>query len=113
WQAIIERYPDATIIGMTATPCRGDGRGLGNLFETMIECPQIAELIGQKHLVPARVYAPSRPDLSGVHVRHGDYVEGELRKPHEHARAGRRRGRALSPARRESSDRRVRLRGQA
>jgi DNA repair protein RadD len=78
WQGIIDRYPNATIIGMTATPCRGDGRGLGNVFEVMVECPQIAELIAQNHLVPTRVYAPSRPDLSGVHVRHGDYVEGEL-----------------------------------
>jgi len=78
WQGIIERYPRATIIGMTATPVRGDGRGLGNLFEAMIECPQVAELIAEEHLVPARVYTPSRPDLSGIHVRHGDYVEGEL-----------------------------------
>src|SRR5947207_1166637 len=78
WQGIIDRYPNATILGMTATPCRGDGRGLGNLFDVMVECPPIAELIAQKHLVPARVYAPSRPDLSGVHIRHGDYVEGEL-----------------------------------
>jgi superfamily II DNA or RNA helicase len=34
-------------LGLTATPCRGDGRGLGGLFETMIECPQIAALIEQ------------------------------------------------------------------
>ena len=45
YQTIIEAYPDAIIIGLTATPCRGDGRGLGNVFEAMIECPQIGELI--------------------------------------------------------------------
>jgi DNA repair protein RadD len=28
---IVERYPDAVVIGLTATPCRGDGRGLGNV----------------------------------------------------------------------------------
>jgi superfamily II DNA or RNA helicase len=78
YQTIIEKYPEAKIIGMTATPCRRDGRGLGNVFETMIECPQVAELIEQRYLVPTRVFAPSRPDLTGVHVKQGDYVEHEL-----------------------------------
>jgi superfamily II DNA or RNA helicase len=45
---IIEAYPDATLLGLTATPCRGDGRGLGGIFDTIIECPQVAELIEQK-----------------------------------------------------------------
>src|SRR5262249_26044715 len=55
---LISLYPDAMLLGMTATPCRGDGRGLGNLFDTMVETPQVAELIKQGHLVPSRVYAP-------------------------------------------------------
>jgi superfamily II DNA or RNA helicase len=29
WTGILEAYPDAPVIGLTATPCRGDGRGLG------------------------------------------------------------------------------------
>jgi DNA repair protein RadD len=40
YKKIIEAYPDAILLGLTATPCRGDGRGLGGIFETMIECPQ-------------------------------------------------------------------------
>ena len=36
YQTIIEAYPGAIIIGLTATPCRGDGRGLGNTFQAMI-----------------------------------------------------------------------------
>src|SRR5262249_56132508 len=55
---LISLYPEAALLGMTATPCRGDGRGLGNLFDTMVETPQVAELIKQGHLVPSRVYAP-------------------------------------------------------
>jgi superfamily II DNA or RNA helicase len=43
YQLILEQYPDAIVIGLTATPCRGDGRGLGNTFETMIEAPPVAE----------------------------------------------------------------------
>jgi DNA repair protein RadD len=39
YQDIIELYPKAVLFGLTATPCRGDGRGLGNVFEVMVECP--------------------------------------------------------------------------
>jgi superfamily II DNA or RNA helicase len=75
---IIEAYPGAILIGLTATPCRGDGRGLGGIFEVIIECPQIAELIEQGHLVKSRVYAPVDPSLTGVETRQGDYVVSQL-----------------------------------
>ncbi len=78
YQKILEMYPDAIVIGLTATPVRGDGRGLGNVFEVLIEGPTVAELIDLKFLVPTKVYAPSRPDLKGVRVERGDYVESQL-----------------------------------
>jgi superfamily II DNA or RNA helicase len=31
YQSIIDAYPNSVIIGLTATPCRSDGRGLGNI----------------------------------------------------------------------------------
>ena len=78
WARLLAAYPDAVIIGLTATPCRADGRGLGGIFEALIECPQVADLIEAGFLVPTRVYAPSAPDLTGVRVRAGDYVEAQL-----------------------------------
>ena len=66
YRKIIEAYPDAVLLGLTATPCRGDGRGLGGIFETIIETPQVAELIEKGFLVKTRVYAPAIPDLKGV-----------------------------------------------
>jgi DNA repair protein RadD len=78
YRKIIEAYPDAILLGLTATPCRGDGRGLGGIFEMIIECPQVAELIAQGYLVKTRVYAPVMPDLKGVKVQAGDYVESQL-----------------------------------
>lgn len=78
YRKIIEAYPDAILLGLTATPCRGDDRGLGNIFETMIECPQIAELIEQGYLVKSDVYAPVDPNLTGVGTRNGDFIEGQL-----------------------------------
>jgi DNA repair protein RadD len=78
YMKLVEAYPQAVVIGLTATPCRGDGRGLGNVFEIMIECPSVAELIVDGYLVGTKVYAPYRPDLKGVKVERGDYVESQL-----------------------------------
>jgi DNA repair protein RadD len=77
WREILDAYRNATILGLTATPCRG-GRGLGGIFETMIECPQVAQLIELGYLVPSRVYAPAAPNLGGVETRQGDYVVSQL-----------------------------------
>jgi DNA repair protein RadD len=79
YQGIINAYPDAILYGLTATPCRGDGRGLGNIFETMIECPQIAELISGGYLVKSRVFAPVPEDIAkGIKTQTGDYVISQL-----------------------------------
>jgi DNA repair protein RadD len=79
YQKIIESYPDAVLYGLTATPCRGDGRGLGNVFDTMIECPQVAALIVGGYLVKSRVYAPVPEDVAkGVKTQSGDYVISQL-----------------------------------
>ena len=63
---------------MTATPCRGDGRGLGGIFHHMVQCPQVQDLIDLDWLVPTRTYAPIDPDLRGVQTKLGDYVEAQL-----------------------------------
>ena len=78
YKKVIETYPNAIVLGLTATPCRGDGRGLGGIFKTMIECPQVPDLVEQGYLVRARVYAPVDPDLRGVRTQAGDYVESQL-----------------------------------
>lgn len=80
YRRIVESYPDAVVLGLTATPVRGDGRGLGGSFDTIVECPDVATLTEMGFLVPAVVYAPSRPDLKGVQVRRGDYASGQLEK---------------------------------
>ena len=79
YKAVIDQYPDAPIVGLTATPVRGDGRGLGNIFSTMIEAPQVAELIKLGHLVPTKVFAPVGKDIArGVKTQSGDYVVSAL-----------------------------------
>jgi superfamily II DNA or RNA helicase len=78
WTRIIKSYPNAFVLGLTATPCRSDGRGLGTLFESLIDCPSIRELIEQGDLVPTRVFAPTKPDLEGIRTVAGDFDEEQL-----------------------------------
>jgi DNA repair protein RadD len=84
YRALIEAYPDAILLGFTATPARGDGLGLGNVFDHMIECPQVAELISGGFLVKSRVYAPIDPNLKGVRTVKGDYHEAQLAERMDH-----------------------------
>jgi superfamily II DNA or RNA helicase len=78
WRWIIESYPGVPLIGLTATPCRSDGRGLGSSFDVLVECPQVADLITLKFLVPTRTYAPPELDLQGVRTQTCDYVVSDL-----------------------------------
>ena len=78
WAKILEQYPNARRLGLTATPCRADGRGLGNFFDIIVEGPQVADLIAQRHLVPTTYYAPVEPDLKGVKTSQGDYAINQL-----------------------------------
>ncbi len=83
WAAILAAHPEARLLGVTATPERLDGKGLGieagGPFDAMVEGPSVAELVAGGFLVPTRVFAPSgAPDLSGVATRGGDYEVGAL-----------------------------------
>src|SRR3990167_3637293 len=80
WQEVLDSYPEAIILGMTATPINRQGKGMGHYFDEMIKCPSIAELREQGHLVPVRYFAPSIIDLKGLKTVAGDYVESELEK---------------------------------
>src|SRR5215471_9817375 len=77
---IRKAYPAAKIIGLTATPARGDGRGLGgDLFTDLVRVPTYRWLIDRKYLVPPVVFAPVTPDLKGVRTLDtGDYSPSEL-----------------------------------
>lgn len=85
WGKVVMAFPNAHVLGVTATPERLDGKGLGLLFDDMVMGPSVAELTEQGFLSPAEVYAPSKPDLSNTRTRMGDYVtadlEGAMDKP--------------------------------
>ncbi|MEY2890783.1 MAG: hypothetical protein RJA98_691, partial [Pseudomonadota bacterium] len=74
-------YPNAKIVGLTATPARGDGRGLSEIADDMVHGPSIRELCDMGFLLPMRYFAPSTPDLKGLRLgKDGDYQEAGLAK---------------------------------
>jgi superfamily II DNA or RNA helicase len=79
YQKIIDRFPQAKVIGLTATPCRTDGQGLGDIFDVMVEGPSIKWLIKNNFLSKFKVFAPpSELDLSSVKNYGGDYSRSQL-----------------------------------
>jgi DNA repair protein RadD len=78
WAKVIAQYPQARVLGVTATPCRLDGGNLGDVFDELIIGPQVSELMAAGFLCPVSYYAPSTVDLAGVHTVAGDYNRREL-----------------------------------
>lgn len=76
---VYAEYPNARHLGVSATPCRADGKGLSDIFQEMVLGPTVKELIAQGHLVQPRVWAnPLKFDLSKLKTSRGDYNEAEL-----------------------------------
>ena len=75
---IIDAYPRAVVIGLTATPIRADGKPLGAVYHDIISVSSILELIDLGFLVLPRHFAPSMPDLSAVAMKGNDYDEAQL-----------------------------------
>ncbi len=69
---LLARWPKAFTIGLSATPWRGDGKGLGDLFDGSVIAAKPRELIESGRLVPYVGFS-SPVNLSGVAVKDGDY----------------------------------------
>lgn len=81
YRAIFDAWAKARVLGLTATPWRLDGRGLGEVFQAMVLGPTVSELIADGHLVRARILGSTRGlDLSGVASRAGDFDLEALEK---------------------------------
>lgn len=79
WRKVIDYFPMAKVLGVTATPIRGDGKGLNSMFDCLVMGPQISELIDMGFLVKPVIYAPPKKiDLSEVKIVRGDYDKQEI-----------------------------------
>ena len=86
WRKVVDALravnPAMRILGMTATPIRLDGKGLGKdtggLFDSMIQGPSEEELIGLGNLVKSRVIWSPSPDISRVKKTAGEFNQKQL-----------------------------------
>jgi DNA repair protein RadD len=79
-QTLLSWYPEALSLGLTATPWRLDGRGLREMYETIVAPITTREAIAQGYLLPLRIYEPERPNLKGIRKARGDYDQRALQK---------------------------------
>jgi superfamily II DNA or RNA helicase len=73
WAAVVEHFNTAKLLGVTATPIRGDGRGLGEHYQAMVEGPSAQWLTDNGYLAAARVLAPPGFSAAGLRKRMGDF----------------------------------------
>lgn len=85
YQTLLKNYPDAYVLGLTATPERLDGKGLDNIFHDLLNVATVPELVDGGFLVAPKCMGPSqeavaqlKAALAKVKVRGGDYAEDQL-----------------------------------
>lgn len=79
WERVVSHYQGARVLGMTATPARLDGKGLGAVFGEIVHGPSVHDLIGAGALCDLDMFSIAGGfDLRGVHRRMGDYSKSEL-----------------------------------
>ena len=85
YRKIYNAFPSAYCVGLTATPCRLGGGGLGEINDRLITGPSVKWLIQNNRLAPYSYYAPSLADVSKLSTRAGDYSQQDaellLNKP--------------------------------
>lgn len=76
---VLSHYPKAWLVGLTATPFRLDGKGLGHVFGAIVAPVTVRELIEAGAILEPEVFAPGgAPDLRGVKTRGGDFSQDDL-----------------------------------
>lgn len=78
WLRVMHQITTARFLGVTATPCRLDGKGLGDFYEHLILGPSVRELMDAGALCKAEIFSWPQADIKKVHTVAGDYNRREL-----------------------------------
>jgi len=79
YQRVLEHFDEAKVLGVTATPDRGDMRNLGQCFESLAYEYTLPKAIREGYLSPIKaVTIPLKLDLTGVGTQSGDFKVGDL-----------------------------------
>lgn len=92
YQKVMKHFPEAKVLGVTATPDRGDMKNLGEYFESLAYEYTMPKAIKEGYLAPIKALTvPLKMDLSGVGVQAGDFKSGDIASaldPYLHQIAG-------------------------
>ena len=79
YRKILDAFPKARVLGVTATPQRTDGAGLGDIFDSMVVGPSMRDLITRGALANYTIFGPpTQIDLSGIKSTAGDFNQNQL-----------------------------------
>lgn len=79
YQKVLQHFPEAYVLGVTATPDRGDMRNLGSYFESLAYEYTLPKAIKGGYLSPIKaVTIPLKMDLTCVGIQSGDFKLGDL-----------------------------------
>lgn len=79
YQKVLQHFPDAQILGVTATPDRGDMQNLGQFFESLAYEYTLPKAIKEGYLTPIKALTiPLKIDMSSVSVQAGDFKVSDI-----------------------------------
>ena len=79
YQRVLEHFPEANILGVTATPDRGDQRNLGKYFDSKAYEYSMTKAIRDGFLCPIKAQMiPLELNIRDVGMSNGDYAVGEI-----------------------------------
>ncbi len=79
YQRVLEHFPDADILGVTATPDRGDQRELSEYFDSIAYQYDMRQAVADKYLCPIKAaMIPLKLDITSVGTQQGDFKLGEV-----------------------------------
>ena len=79
YQKVLRHFPDAEVLGVTATPDRGDMQNRGTVFESLAYEYTLPKAIKEGYLSPIKaVTIPLKIDMSAVGVQAGDFKSGDI-----------------------------------
>lgn len=79
YQRVLDHFPDAKVLGVTATPDRGDMRNLGQYFDSLAYEYRITQAIKDGYLCKIKAQTiPLKLDMSGVGTQAGDYKAADV-----------------------------------
>ncbi|MYZ21268.1 DEAD/DEAH box helicase [Ligilactobacillus salivarius] len=79
YQRVLQHFESANVLGVTATPDRGDMRNLGSYFESLAYEYSLPEAIKSGYLSPIKALTiPLKLDLSNVKQQAGDFSTKDL-----------------------------------